>query len=181
MYLSRQEHGDAVLWLNENHNDLLNGFFRIWTFGGGVFTYFIIATSLLIWRRKFGYIFLLVGLIQLLISWSMKQVIFVETPRPIKYFEGQGVLDLLEGVKVQDFGSFPSGHTMTAFAMATFIALVIGRKEWSIILLLAAILVGISRIYLNHHFLVDVTTGSMIGIAVSFICYKIFENYLNSE
>lgn len=178
MYLSVFEHGEAVLWLNNNHNDLLNFFFKIWTYGGDEIIYGVIAVGLLIWRRRFGYIFLMVGAVVGLISLSMKQYFFSDVPRPKKFFEGTEMLDFVAGVKVQECNSFPSGHTMTAFAITAFIALMISKREWSVLLLFAAVLVGISRMYLNHHFLIDVTVGSVIGVFVSIICFKVFQKYL---
>ncbi|MEP1094428.1 MAG: phosphatase PAP2 family protein [Cyclobacteriaceae bacterium] len=177
-HVSVGEHGEFVLWLNKNHNSFLDYFFRIWTYGGDEIVYSIIAICLLIWRRKFGYVFLLVGLVEGLISLTMKQFFFSDTPRPRKFFEGREVLNFVEGVKIRDFNSFPSGHTMTAFAIATFLALMMGKKEWSVALLFGALFVGISRMYLNQHFLIDVTVGSFIGVIVAVICYKVFEKYL---
>lgn len=179
-YLSASEHGDAVLWLNETHNDILDLFFKIWTYGGDEIIYGALAVGLLIWRRKLGFIFLLIGLVEGLISLAMKQFFFAGTPRPKKYFEGQEVLNFVEGVRVREFNSFPSGHTMTAFAIAVFLALMIRKKEWSVVLLIGAVLVGISRMYLNHHFLIDVIVGSLIGVLVSVVCYKIFQKYLTA-
>lgn len=181
MYISMTAHGDAVLWLNGIQNELLNVFFKIWTYGGDGIVYGIVAIVLLIKKRRFGYIFLLVGLVQGLASWSMKHLFFKGTPRPRKYFEGQNVLDLIEGVRIHDFNSFPSGHTMTAFAIATFLTFVLAKREWAVALLLAAVLVGISRMYLNQHFLIDVTVGSSIGVLVSYFAYKAFEKYLTAE
>jgi len=121
MQVSVGEHGDAVLWMNEIHNDLLDLFFKIWTYGGDGIIYGILAIGLLLWHRKFGYVFFLIGFVQGLISWLMKQVFFKGTPRPKKYFEGQEVLDFVAGVDLHDYNSFPSGHTMTAFVIATFL------------------------------------------------------------
>jgi membrane-associated phospholipid phosphatase len=60
--------------------------------------------------------------------------------------------------------SFPSGHTATAFATATVIALLHPRLRWPAFALAA--LVGLSRVYLGVHFLFDVLAGAALGIAV---------------
>ncbi len=62
-------------------------------------------------------------------------------------------------------GSFPSGHTQTAFSVAALMALLFRRHRvwwfsW-------AALVGISRVYLGSHFPVDALAGACIGAAVS--------------
>ena len=62
-------------------------------------------------------------------------------------------------------GSFPSGHTATAFAIATLFTYYfpgIGQ-----LFFLLAALVGISRVYVGAHFPFDVLSGSFVGICVS--------------
>lgn len=62
-------------------------------------------------------------------------------------------------------GTFPSGHTQTAFSVAALMALLFRRhRAW---LFSWAALVGISRIYLGSHFPLDVLAGGCIGVAVS--------------
>jgi undecaprenyl-diphosphatase len=73
------------------------------------------------------------------------------------------------------YSSFPSGHTASAFAMATIFALYLKRNYLSISLLLTAFLIGYSRIYLGHHFLVDVLVGAIIGIACGTVAILWFE------
>lgn len=180
IHVSNSAHGDTVLWFNTIHGDFLNAFFKLVTFGGDGIFYGVVALCLLIFMRRHGYVFLLVGLVVGLISTFMKRILFEGTPRPRKYFEGQQVLDLIEGVRINDFNSFPSGHTMTAFATATFLAFIVQRKEWSIILLLYAVMVGISRMYLNQHFLVDVVAGSIIGVIVSAIFCITMRGYMDN-
>jgi undecaprenyl-diphosphatase len=58
--------------------------------------------------------------------------------------------------------SFPSGHSITAFAVAT--ALGMFYPQLLICLLTAAVLIAASRIILGMHFLSDVLAGIGIGI-----------------
>jgi len=57
--------------------------------------------------------------------------------------------------------SFPSGHTMTAFAVA--IPLSLFYPTLSIGLLFCALSIAMSRILLGMHFLSDVVAGALIG------------------
>lgn len=69
--------------------------------------------------------------------------------------------------------SFPSGHTITAFA----VALAIGpfySHALLLVLLLTAILIAASRIILGMHFLSDVLAGSIIGITLGRMSYHFF-------
>lgn len=60
--------------------------------------------------------------------------------------------------------SFPSGHAATAFAAAIAVGAFYPRLRW--MLLGLAALVGISRIYLGVHYLLDVLAGTALGIVL---------------
>ncbi|MFB6209706.1 MAG: phosphatase PAP2 family protein [Candidatus Nanohaloarchaea archaeon] len=62
--------------------------------------------------------------------------------------------------------SFPSGHSATAFTSAILLSDLYGRE--TVFISLAAT-VAFSRIYLEDHYLSDVITGSLIGIAVGLL------------
>src|ERR1017187_7317277 len=62
--------------------------------------------------------------------------------------------------------SFPSGHTITAFAVA--LSLSLAYPEMAVGLLFCAVSVAISRILLGMHFLSDVLAGATIGAALAF-------------
>jgi membrane-associated phospholipid phosphatase len=64
-----------------------------------------------------------------------------------------------------DFNSFPSSHTLTAFAVAAAIGEIAPR--WRVPALLVAALVAISRLINRDHFLSDVTAAAAIGILVA--------------
>ena len=68
--------------------------------------------------------------------------------------------------------SFPSGHSISAFAFAVSI----GLFEPSLMcgLLFCALSVAISRIILGLHFLSDVVVGSLIGAGLGCACYLLF-------
>lgn len=60
--------------------------------------------------------------------------------------------------------SFPSGHTAGSFAAATALAGFYPRERN--LLLLVAGAVGVSRVYLGHHFPTDVGVGAALGITI---------------
>ncbi|MBS1563115.1 MAG: phosphatase PAP2 family protein, partial [Bacteroidetes bacterium] len=67
--------------------------------------------------------------------------------------------------------SFPSGHTTSAFALATILALHATKKGWGVFFLLLAVGVAYSRIYLGQHFLPDVTMGAILGTVSGLLVY----------
>lgn len=69
--------------------------------------------------------------------------------------------------------SFPSGHTMTAFAVA--IPLLLFYPSLTIGLLFCALSIAMSRILLGMHFLSDVVAGAMIGTAIGYLGFLAFQ------
>ncbi|HTW66906.1 MAG TPA: phosphatase PAP2 family protein [Bryobacteraceae bacterium] len=68
--------------------------------------------------------------------------------------------------------SFPSGHTMTAFAVA--IPLALFYPTLMIGLLFCAFSIAMSRILLGMHFLSDVVAGALIGAGLGYLGYFAF-------
>jgi undecaprenyl-diphosphatase len=68
--------------------------------------------------------------------------------------------------------SFPSGHSITAFAVAVCIGLFYPQLQGA--LLFIALCVAASRIILGMHFLSDVIAGSAIGAALGYSAFHIF-------
>ena len=65
-------------------------------------------------------------------------------------------------------GSFPSGHTIAAFSVATLVARRYGNHRWVPYSAYGmAALVGFSRLSLSAHFLSDVFMGGALGYSVS--------------
>jgi undecaprenyl-diphosphatase len=68
--------------------------------------------------------------------------------------------------------SFPSGHSITAFAIAISIGMF--YPDLTGVLLAVAFLIASSRIILGMHFLSDVLAGSAIGTLLGLISYHVF-------
>ena len=66
--------------------------------------------------------------------------------------------------------SFPSNHTMVFFSVCVTFWLF--QRGWGFLWLIAAVLVGISRIWVGVHYPADVLTGAAISIVTASILYK---------
>jgi undecaprenyl-diphosphatase len=67
-------------------------------------------------------------------------------------------------VALPDNASFPSGHSATAFAAATAVAVMCPRLRPVALALAAG--VALSRVYLQVHFPLDVLAGGLLGAAL---------------
>lgn len=68
--------------------------------------------------------------------------------------------------------SFPSGHTITAFAIAISVGLFYPQLQAP--LLAVALLIASSRVILGMHFLSDVIAGSAIGVLLGLTSHHFF-------
>ena len=68
--------------------------------------------------------------------------------------------------------SFPSGHSMTAFAITVPVSAFYPSLELG--LLFCALSIAVSRIMLGMHFLSDVVVGSALGALLGYIVVTIF-------
>jgi undecaprenyl-diphosphatase len=156
---------DSFISLNSFHSFGLNVFFVNYTFfGDGIFALSLCAFLFYRKQKKLALLILVSYLSSGLVTQVLKNLIYA--PRPRIYFEASQYLFHLDNFGNSGGGSssFPSGHTTSAFALATVLAVHFRKNYLSIIFFIAAALVGYSRIYLAQHFLADVVTGACIGI-----------------
>lgn len=165
--------GEFLLWVNGLHTPVWDQFFTITDYLGEGLFYAAVLLVFLIVRIKYGIALLAafaqVGLWVLL----LKGVVFTHMDRPKLFFQNVVELNFVEGIRLHEHYSFPSGHTTTAFTLFCLLALLIERKNISLLFLVFAVLGGLSRIYLCQHFLMDVFAGSLLGCAISIGTYSL--------
>lgn len=169
--------GVLELKWNEHHKMFFDYFFSTITdLGNGVAFGLFVLLYLFIDRRKF-FISLTASLICLLITVLMKQYFFRGEKRPLSFFGDSVNIYLPQGATKLLFGSYPSGHTLTAFAMFILAAFFMKNRMLQLFFFVLAALVGLSRIYLMAHFKEDVWTGSLLGVLISMSVLSIFQFY----
>jgi membrane-associated phospholipid phosphatase len=166
--LSYNSPEDVYKWINTHHSPFLDKIMPFITYLGEFSLIAIIGIIVLYIYRKYEvkkllFLMILCNGIPTLINVVLKNL-FAQH-RPLYYFEHAEWIHLVAGQPKQYHLSFPSGHTEGAFAMMTFIALLLPKKwKWlAIFLFMVALLAGYSRIYLSQHFFQDILAGSMIG------------------
>lgn len=117
--------------------------------------------------RKGGVIVLAALLLQLLLGNMILKNLF-ERPRPCWINDSVSLL-----IKVPRDYSFPSGHTMSAFAASA--ALYFTNKKLGIAGFVLAAAIAFSRLYLYVHYPTDILGGMILGVLVAFAARYIVE------
>ena len=186
--------GELHLWLCDHHTPARDIFFRYYIHVAEWFPYVLCVAILLFGRIGDGVMASACMILSALTTQLFKHLI--NAPRPVTWFAQHMPdiqLPLAEGVRMNQWFSFPSGHTTSFFALA-FVLCILTTKSLSakqsilyqrsglysisaavqILLFLAAALGGYSRIYLSQHFAADVLAGTVVGCCISAVCYVVF-------
>ena len=75
--------------------------------------------------------------------------------------------------------SFPSGHTIFMFGLAT--ATYFFNKKLAYFLYASGLVIGLARIVGGIHYPSDILGGIMLGILIGFIVYKLWKRYFSHK
>ena len=131
-----------------------------------------VVVVLLLFYRAGGATFLASTLLlTTLIVQPIKHI--VNAPRPLTWFAENMPdisLPLVEGVKMNLWLSFPSGHTTTFFVLFFTLSIILcaenvkGKTILSILCFLCASFGAYTRIYLSQHFALDIFAGILLAV-----------------
>ncbi len=162
-------------WIYNNmRNDFLDVVMPLITMIGDHGLFFIILSILLILTKKYRQVGITMAL-AILLGFIVGNLIlkpFVGRIRPYDVIPNINML-----VDALNNYSFPSGHTLSSFAVATVIFLF--NKKIGIFAIILATLIGFSRLYLYVHFPTDVLCGALLGILLGNLSYWIITKKLN--
>lgn len=184
MYNKAQVH----LWLNAYHTPFLDTYFRYYTIVGEWIPYVVVLG--LLWYKAGWACFLLTSLITSGLLGQLFKHLLV-APRPITYFATyypDVQLPLVKGVEMAKSLSFPSGHTISFFALFLTLCLLVSNlpvkryvaRMAETLFFCLAILGAYSRIYLSQHFAFDIVGGMVIGIATTLLLTFCLDKVQNS-
>jgi len=171
-----------ITWGNESiflfFNHLTSPIPQFWnwiTFFGEGWLIAILSVILMFWKGwKKGVYLGLAPLVAGLVGQFFKRVVFQDHDRPKLHFQKMHqAIQLPRNVEVHLHHSFPSGHTIGAFAFFYLFSSFVPSRLASLFFLLLASLVGFSRIFLAQHFPLDVVVGSFIGLLVAEIWKRV--------
>ena len=183
--------GELHLLLCDRHTPARDIFYRYYTQVAEWFPY-VVCVALLLFSRIGDGVFASAGLaLSALTTQFFKHLI--NAPRPVTWFAEHMPdvqLPLVEGVRMNYWFSFPSGHTTSFFALFYALSIICtyhltAKRPYSTLacgLLQAsfwalAALGGYSRIYLSQHFAADVFAGMIVGIGITIVCYSVLHRF----
>lgn len=165
---------DGVILINSIHSPFSDYFFVFMTnLGNGII---LVPFVILLCFRN---IYLSIGLIassvmEGIIVSLCKRVLFPTALRPISFLDHASV-HMVSGVDIHSAMTFPSGHTVTIFGLCIYLALSFKNNFITLVLVLFAALVAISRVYLLQHFIADIAAGALIGTVVGVLAFHWIE------
>jgi membrane-associated phospholipid phosphatase len=174
--------GELVLLINQHHTPYLDLFFKYITYFGDGSIMAILLIGLLFFSYKLSILTTFSVLFQSVLVTLFKRWLFKGLERPTAYFEG---IDwtFVEGVNVHGSNTFPSGHTTTGFALFALLVVIFNNRNYilSMSFFLMASLVGLSRVYLLQHFVVDIFFGAIFGILSVVLALMLMEKFFQKE
>lgn len=166
---------EGVLWINQHHFTWLDQLMVLITTLGAGLLFLPLLVAMLFVRFRYAILTLTVWVGHGILCAVLKRGLFGHLKRPKELIDNS-LLHFVPGVEVHSHFSFPSGHTATIFCFAFLLSLFVRNTVATIGLLLIALIVGYSRVYLLQHFLVDVAAGAVIGVVTTYLLWRYFEN-----
>lgn len=171
--------GHFLMWLTGHRSLFLDYFFYYVTKLGEEHGFIVIGVLFLFrhWRRSV--MIALLGLAVTVATFILKSIFQFERPDLFLTRIGwEGPLAVLDYPLLSGHASFPSGHSMAAWALITFIAALYRKPMPVAICLFVGISVSISRVYLMAHFLRDVAVGAAFGFAIGYAAFEVYNKAL---
>ena len=165
--------GDVTVFFNSHNTPFLDVFFKYYTYVGTFWVCIPIVIYFFRNERMYAYLLLSTYAISGVVTQLLKRFFIEPNFRP--YWELQQTFHQVEGESIKKMFSFPSGHTCTAFLMFLVFAYYYKNHYLSFVFFIAAVFVGISRMYLYQHFFVDTVVGSFMGVLFTTVLYIVFK------
>ena len=177
--------GELIIYFSDRRYWLTDYFFVAASFLGEAYIYILLAIVFIFFNYSRSLIIGLTGSIVLGSATLLKE--YFMHHRPYRYFteyvDPPIAINYVPYVEIHNgyTTSFPSGHTMSAFAIYTILALWSDRLSIKFACLITATLVAISRVYLAQHFLKDILAGLVLGYLIGLLMYAVSQQLKNNK
>lgn len=163
--------GQLLVAIQGLHMSWLDPIVSVYTkLGDAGILWIALSLAMLFWKptRKAGFLALCAMALGLLVT-NITIKPLISRPRP--WLD----LSLVPLVAEKDPNSFPSGHTCAAFAAGIIWLRALPWKWGRIAAVIAAMCMGLSRLYVGVHYPTDVLAGAVIG---SLCAWAVWRAYL---
>ena len=166
---------DQMRWVNSNHSILFDYLFQGFTFLAEIYLTVFLLIYFFKTKKEFVRPFLFSYALATFITQSMKHWVFEDALRPYAFFKGVNhTWHYVEGVFLNEYNSFPSGHTSVGWFLFFWVAMYKDSKILALFSVFLASGVAYSRVYLFQHFPIDTAFGGLVGFSCASIFYYIF-------
>ena len=169
---------NVFLALNFDGGKWLDVAFTYITYLGDGWIWAVALISVLLYNKRFWVLMVITAAVSTIIAQSFKLFIFNNQPRPNKVIVDKLSFHTIEGVYLNEVGSFPSGHTTTAFCIY-FLACILIPKKWIVPMgFIITTIVAYSRVYQAQHFPIDVAGGIVAAIISVYVSMYLTQKIL---
>lgn len=162
---------DLILWMQQFSSTPLDAFFKAITWLGTPPAYLVILTFLY-WciNKRWGVRLLVLAMLSSWVNEVVKSLLRLPRPDPLR---------VRQLVSEPTFG-LPSNHAQTGGVIVWGYLASKVRKGWfTVLAIVMAFLIGLSRPYLGIHFPQDVLAGWILGIVILFLWLRYEERLSN--
>ena len=165
--------GQLLVAIQGLHTTWLDPIVSVYTkLGDAGLLWIALSLAMLLWKptRRAGMLSLAAMVLGLIVT-NLTIKPLLERPRPWLDWP----IDPL--VTEKDPNSFPSGHTCAAFAAGLSWARTLPWRWGRIAAVIAAVCMGLSRLYVGVHYPTDVLAGAVIGALCAWAAWKAYQIY----
>ncbi len=166
-----------VQFFADHRTAFLTHLFSIVSFFGSAQFYAFLTTFMFVaWDKRQA--IRLSMLILLTMAFNDVLKVLIKNPRP---FIEQGTYGQKWAVSAADAKtlaaeySTPSGHAMGSSAFYSYLLALLGNRFVRVVLVLAIVLIGVSRPYLGVHYVEDVLLGWILGLGIALVAVRYAE------
>lgn len=171
------------LYLNNLGSAEWDGFWMFMTDKWSSIPLYVILLGLCIWR--FGWkptLFILIAVALMVTATDQLANIFKYGIKRLRPCHEETIFTHMRLVKSYCGGKYGyfSAHAANSFCVATFFSLLFKRifKYFPVLLVLWAVIVAYSRIYVGVHYPLDVATGITFGLLIGWLFFYIFKKFV---
>lgn len=159
--------------LNFNGGKIVDIFFTYITYFGDGWIWLLVAAVAIIQSKKNILLVVSTAAISTIIAQTCKLLVFNNQPRPVRVILDKTLYHTIDGVYLNEVGSFPSGHTTSAFCIYFLACILFPKKSVVYAGFIITLIVAYSRVYQAQHFPIDVAGGIIAAICSVYIALLI--------